>query len=211
MYEIFRRSILTHNLALYAHRLVLLTYFIIKIFIAIHRILPSMILYDAFFPWLFSRMDVVRNLAWKGFFWLLFWWWWWCVVLFRLWIIWDGLYISNNVIKYNARYLKLLPRNTYKHTLTHFHRIEPAKYIYIFAKQHDNDILDVIKYIIDIKEVFVSFIHFICIFISREKCMRWYFLGGRKCSTFNTNIFSYLFCSCKCKCNSWISWRKKTR
>lgn len=72
-------------------------------------------------------------------------------------------YISSNVIKYNARHSKLLPRNTRTHALS------PNKACRIFAKQHDNDILDVIKYIIDIKEVFVSFIHFICIFILKGR------------------------------------------
>lgn len=41
---------------------------------------------------------------------------------------------------------------------THKRRVETNAGF--FAEQHDNDILDVIKYIIDIKEVFVSFISF---------------------------------------------------
>lgn len=59
-------------------------------------------------------------------------------------IRWVTGYVSHKVIKYNVT----------------LEAVDEEK----LAPEHDNDILDVIKYIIDIKEVFVS-IHFICIFI----------------------------------------------
>lgn len=59
--------------------------------------------------------------------------------------------------------------------------------------QHDNDILDVIKYIIDIKEVFVSFISFA---FSLGKVVRCFTSSLSSHALF---IFGYRI-ACKCKC-----------